>query len=484
MIDICYGYKGKRKLHTVIYDSLKKLPFPVKKIAKDFQLPIQKGDIDYHAERPIGHEITEEEASYIKNDIEIIADALEIQFSQGLDKMTNGSDSLAGFKSVISKKAFDKKFPILSMEMDKEIRRSYRGGFTWLNEKYARETIGEGIVFDVNSLYPSVMYYKDLPYGVPLFFNGEYEHDDHYPLYIQCLTCEFELKEGYIPTIQLKTNKFFKQNEYLKSSKGERVELYVTNVDLELIKEHYILEDVEYTGGYKFRKINGIFNGFIDKWMYVKTHEKGAKKALAKLMLNSLYGKFASNPKVTGKYPYLKEDGSCGFALPKDEEGNVIDEFKDPVYTPMGTFITSWARHITITTAQKCYDRIIYCDTDSIHLVGTEVPEAIKDIIDDDKLGFWAHEGTFKRAKFIRQKTYVEQFTGDYGWLELRKQWKNKQVKLWTMRPDVKCAGMPDRVKNKVSFKNFDIGFTSDGKLLPKQVLGGVVLIDTEFTIK
>ena len=38
MIDICYGYKGKRKLHTVIYDSLKKLPFTIKEVAKAFNL--------------------------------------------------------------------------------------------------------------------------------------------------------------------------------------------------------------------------------------------------------------------------------------------------------------------------------------------------------------------------------------------------------------------------------------------------------------
>jgi hypothetical protein len=83
-IEICYGYtqpksaKGKpQKLHTVIYDSLKKLPFPVKKIAKDFKLSIMKGDIDYHSYRPINHEITSEEYAYINNDIEIIADALK-----------------------------------------------------------------------------------------------------------------------------------------------------------------------------------------------------------------------------------------------------------------------------------------------------------------------------------------------------------------------------------------------------------------------
>ena len=60
-IDICYGFEGKKKIHTAIYDSLKKIPFPVKQIARDFKLPILKGDIDYHKPRPIGYQLDENE---------------------------------------------------------------------------------------------------------------------------------------------------------------------------------------------------------------------------------------------------------------------------------------------------------------------------------------------------------------------------------------------------------------------------------------
>jgi hypothetical protein len=368
MIDICYGYKGKNKLHTRIYDSLKKIPFPVKKIAKDFNLPILKGDIDYHLERPIGWEITPEEESYIKNDIEIIARALDIQFAQGLEKITAGSDSLHQFKSMIGKKGFTKLFPIFTEELDKNIRLAYRGGFTWVNDRIQGQPIGEGIVFDVNSLYPAMMYDKPLPFGEPIHFDGQYEDDRNFPLYIQHVKCSFDLKEGYIPTIQIKKSRF-RDNEYLKTSNGYIVDLYVTNVDWELIQEHYIIEDLEYCSGFKFRQKTGIFKEFIDKWMYVKTTSEGAIKQLAKLILNSCYGKFATNTDVTGKIPYLKEDGSTAYKLPRDEETKeIIKETKDPIYTPMGVFITSWARHTTITTAQKCFDRILYCDTDSIHL--------------------------------------------------------------------------------------------------------------------
>lgn len=480
-IDIYYGRKGKNPIHTRIYDSLKKLPFPVKVVGKAFKLDVQKGDIDYHKFRPIGHVIDEEEYSYIKNDIEIIADALAIQFKQGLTGMTSGGDSLKGFKSFIGgDKGFEKVFPILSLEADANIRLAYRGGFTWLNDRFQEKEVGHGLVFDVNSLYPSIMYDRDLPYGLPIPYKGKYEHDEQFPLYIQHIRCEFQIKDGYIPLIQIKKSKF-QENEYLKSSDGEIVDLYVTNVDWEMIQEHYEVYDVEYCEGWKFRKKSGLFNDFINKWMWVKNNNTGALKALAKLMLNSLYGKFATNPNVTGKIPYLKEDGSCGFKLMEEEQ------YRNPIYTPMGVFITSYARQLTISTAQKCFDRIIYCDTDSIHLVGTDIPEAIADVIDDDRLGYWAHETTFKKGKYIRQKTYC--YVKSMKSEGVDKEGKEKFVpchpdEATTFKFEVKCAGMPDRVKEKVTFENFRRGFSSHGKLTPKHVDGGVVLVDTVFTIK
>ena len=263
MIDICYGYKGRKKIHTAIYDSLKKLPFTIKRIAEAFNLDVLKGDIDYHSERPVGHEITPKEYKYIKNDIEILAKALDIQFKEGLKKMTNGSDSLSGYKDSINKKIFEHYFPVFSLPLNENIRLFYRGGFTWLNEKFANQEIGEGLVFDVNSLYPSVMYNKELPFGLPIYYEGEYEEDKKYPLYMQHIRCGFTLKEDKIPTIQIKKNLSFMPNEYLHNSGGEIVDLYLTNVDLELFKEHYRTHELQLMGGWKFQSKAGLFKKFI-----------------------------------------------------------------------------------------------------------------------------------------------------------------------------------------------------------------------------
>lgn len=155
------------------------------------------------------------------------------------------------------------------------------------------------------------MYEKELPFGEPIFFSGKYENDKVYNLYIQMITCSFEIKKNKIPTIQIKNNKsFFRGNEYLLSSNNEIVCLVLTNIDLKLFLEQYNVYDLEYICGWKFKSIKGIFKNYIDKWITRKNEatlegNKG-QRTLAKLMLNSLYGKFATSLDVQSKIPYMR----------------------------------------------------------------------------------------------------------------------------------------------------------------------------------
>lgn len=154
-----------------------KNPIPGETIVCDFKLPILKGDIDYHKERPIGYQLDENEISYLRNDVKIIARALEIQFGQRLEKMTIGSDALNGYKEIVSKKNFERIFPVFSLEMNEDLRTCYKGGFTWCNPRFQGKVVDRGLVYDVNSLYPAQMYDRLLPYGQPIFFKGTYKEE-------------------------------------------------------------------------------------------------------------------------------------------------------------------------------------------------------------------------------------------------------------------------------------------------------------------
>lgn len=454
-LEICFNKDEDKTEKITIYDSLKILPFSVEAIAKGFNLPISKLEIDYDEKREIGHILTPQEIDYLRNDVEIISRALLTLFNQDLRQMTQGSNALYDYRKIVGKKNFSKWFPIPDYDFD--IRQSYKGGFTYCDPRRQGQDIGEGIVLDVNSLYPSVMYYQPLPYGEGIFFEGKYKPDKLFNLYVQMFTCQFELKENYIPTIQLKNNLSFIPTAYLSSSEDEEITMCLTSVDLELFFEHYHVYNITWHNGWKFKSTTVLFKEYIDKWNAVKIEStlngNKAMRTLAKLMLNALYGKFALNPNVQSKIPYY-DNGIIKYTLGEKETRN-------PIYIPVGTFITAWARHKTITSAQKVYDRFLYADTDSLHLIGTEIPKGLE--VDPVKLGAWKHESTFTRARFIRQKTYIEEIDGELN---------------------ITCAGMPSLCYKHVTWDNFIAGSSFEGKLQFTHVQGGIVLKDIDFTIK
>ena len=153
-IEVLFYLRGKKVKKVTFTDSLKLIPLSVDAIAKSFKLPIQKLKIDYAAHNmlPEGSPIAPEEQEYIKHDVQIVAHAVDYFYSQGLNKMTIGSCALNEYKRIIQKRNFERWFPVPRYHDD--VKQSYRGGFTYLNPKFAGKTVKNGIVLDVNSLYP------------------------------------------------------------------------------------------------------------------------------------------------------------------------------------------------------------------------------------------------------------------------------------------------------------------------------------------
>ena len=147
---------GKRNKKIVFLDSLKIINQSVSQIAKTFNLEESKLSIDYNKPREKGHILTEEEKEYIKNDVIIVAKALNYLYSIDLTKMTAGSNALSDYKNILTISKFNKLFPKLTFECDEDLRAAYKGGFTYVNSAVEGFDVGEGEVLDVNSLYPSV----------------------------------------------------------------------------------------------------------------------------------------------------------------------------------------------------------------------------------------------------------------------------------------------------------------------------------------
>lgn len=168
---VVYFTKRNKKVHKVTFiDSFKIIPFSVDGTAKAFKLPISKLKIDYNVPREIGHILTDEERNYIKNDVLIMSKALKVIFDEGLTKMTRAGNALADYKEIIGKSKFEHCFPTLEKELDANLRKSYKGGFTYLNPIYREKDVENIVNLDVNSLYPYVMYSKSLPFDLPKYF--------------------------------------------------------------------------------------------------------------------------------------------------------------------------------------------------------------------------------------------------------------------------------------------------------------------------
>ena len=462
---------------TEFRDSAKKIRMPVKQIARTFDLFEKKGKIDYHAYRKPGHIITPVERAYIVNDVIIVAKALKKQLDAGMTKLTSSADALAEYKKLAGK-SFNDLFPVLSLTMDGEIRDAYRGGYTHAVKRFRGRQLGPGMTFDVNSLYPSVMYHKLLPYGEPVYREGLPRKSKEYPLFIVSITFTAKLKKDHVPCIQIKNSRFHNDVEYQEQIK-EPVTLACSNVDLELWMDHYDMEILSYNGGWAFQGIHGVFNEYIEKWMDIKAVSKGGTRAMAKSMLNDLYGKFATNPDVTPNLSRLEDD------IVKFMLGD--EEMRNPVYTAMGVFITSYAREITVRAAQANYAVFAYADTDSLHLLTTERPDNLE--IHESKLGAWKHEYDFQSAFFARSKAYAERhYDGGCKKPEHEECWEDDHTECHVHRDggcyEVHISGMPVSVADNITFADFTNNKYFTGNLKQKRVPGGVVLVDSGFTLK
>lgn len=482
------------KTEVEFRDSAKLMPMSLEQVGIAFDTEHRKGTMEYEGIRYAGCPVTKEELEYFMCDLLVLKEGLEKMFDSGNTSLTIGSCALKEYKMMFGKNEFKNMFPnLLSIQFgdtnaEAYIRRSYRGGWCYL--KKGKEGVHHnGSTFDVNSLYPSMMHSKSgnvYPTGKPHFWKGDIPQKalKEDTVYFIRIRCRFKLREGYLPTVQIKGNPRYRPNEWLDTSdiyyKGKYysewidengntetvfAELTMTEPDFKLFREHYHVYDLTILDGCWFYAQTGLFDEYIDKWMEIKmTTTNKAMRTEAKLFLNNLYGKFATGTDSSYQEPVLKSDGVVDFLLHEEEA-------KEPLYIPVGSLVTSYARCFTIRAAQNNYDNFIYADTDSMHILGNEA-KGIQ--IHDKNLLCWKHESEWSTGRFLRQKVYAEFIRKEDG----------KKVKAYW---NIKCAGMPERSKKLFlathPITDFDFGLRVGGKLIPHRIPGGVVLKEEYYTL-
>jgi hypothetical protein len=469
--------KCKKRVEITFLDSSKILTMQVSEMPRAFGLSIEKLEIDYNLSDEQDYTLTDKNIQYLKNDCVIPALALRNFLDRGYTKMTMGANALYDYKKEIGKKTFDYMFPTLDytdkhtgMTVDEYCRESYRGGIVICNPAKQGKTIKGGMSYDINGLYSDRMSNCLMPCLIPKYYEGEYKHDEEYPLWIGRVSMMFSVKEGHIPTIQLKRGSLFGygESEFLEKSivdgHWDKIEMTITSVDWELIQKQYNVYNVEWIDGYKFKGSYKLFTNYVNRWNMEKmtarlTGDKGTEK-LSKMFMNSLTGKFGTKPLRMNKKPVLDENGVVKWLENKEY-------YTGSIYVPISCFITAYSRLKLVEAIQNNLKNFLYSDTDSLKLEG-DMEEHIGLEISKDKLGAWKIEGKIIKAKYLRVKAYIEELA---------------DIETGEIKQKVVCSTMPKKVHSQVTFDNFELGASYTGKLIPVTINGGRVLIDSGFTL-
>lgn len=382
--------------------------------------------------------------------------------------------------SIELEKFKDKYFPNLSEKLDEILRKGYNGGICQVNSLYQYQLQTNVYHIDINSSYPHKAKDCQMPIGLPKIYN-EYIEKTHNTICMYVFVCDYSIKNGYLPIVMSKNrygmSKMSTQDTVINMVKNNNM-LYMYDAEYKLFLKHYHVENLKVLQTYVFQAKENLLFAYNDKYYKLKQTKKGtALYTPAKILLNSVTGKFGQNKYKMEKYKTVA-DFSKGFLQFKQVENSEYNSEKiKGYYLPVVSYITALARVQLITACDEIMEnggKVFYMDTDSIFFsadnvnINTNKYLTINSIvtnilIDKNILGAWDLEhANIQRAMFINPKRYFLDIDGT----ELVK--------------DVKIAGVSKKYTEAVTLENFKLG-NSFKTIHRKKTENGVdLIVDTK----
>lgn len=296
-------------------------------------------------------------------------------------------------------------------------RGSYHGGLNLMaDDGYIRKH-GNGIVLDANSLYPYVMLNCSYPVGTPWQVSRETFGDTvkrarrgevYYFIHVKAA---FTLKPDGVPCVAMSKKdplrwchdrQWMHDSAFIKvdgsrNRKLDVIDLYLTQTDFELFTANYDIQTIEWCECFAFQAKTGVFNEYVNMWYSLKKTCTGGRKRVAKIMLNSLSGSMARRTDYINGIVYFDERGLAAVKYDKITQSN------PKCYVHIGSAITSYSRAIMVNAIRANKERWLYTDTDSLHLLGNDIPDNIRI---SDNIGDFKVEKTFDEIEYYKLKEY------------------------------------------------------------------------------
>jgi hypothetical protein len=279
--------------------------------------------------------------------------------------------------------------------IDEFVRTAYFGGLVALSSNKTFENV---FTYDINSSYPYTMREFGVPYGT--YAQAFHVVPDYPGVYRVLVETPDDLVFPILPK-RIKKGK----SDYIVWAQGV-FETCVTNIELDFaVKNGYkILKVYE---GVIWKEIVYPFGDFVDLCERTRWKHKGTPfELVAKLMQNSVYGKFGSRTERTELFiPKNEQDYLGAFPWGSSEKLWIRDQHIESIQSlpQWAVFITAQAR---LNLLEKIYElgveNVIYCDTDSITTSKTMDPKYLGDAYGKFKL-----EKTWRTFRAIAPKVYV-----------------------------------------------------------------------------
>lgn len=425
--------------YIILHDSLKLLPSSLDKICKDFGLgAASKIDLSDHlkengykdkgdyfervpADEPMLNEYLKFDCTSLHSVIIQLIKISGLTVDEFLCCPTTASMAMKVFKEEFPDDYKDACSSSYKGEygrfIEEVVRQGYYGGRT---EVYVPEMQG-GFHYDVNSLYPYVMKVNEFPIG----YYDVYQEDEAETCY------NFWKRSGQgggfawvkihvpdslnIPPLpyHAKKDKTLKNKLIFPTGNLDGVWAFPEIAMAE--KFGCVIEKVEQVVFYK--KTYPIFKEFVEQFEELKMTSTGAKRSFAKLVQNSLYGKFGmrrdrrtllegSEEEINKLNEQNKEYLQFNHPLLNMDMIQFVDDVEASYIQPhLAGYVTAYARILLYEgLMEKSNGSVSYCDTDSIACQN----EFKKELIDEHEYGKWKLENILEYGIFLQPKLYME----------------------------------------------------------------------------
>ena len=409
--------KSGKKYGTIILRDLAKIfGGGLGKVAKAFNLPTQKGEIDYRLNRLHNYTITKEEKEYCFNDTRIIIDIL-LEMNRREDKDFWNSMSMASYsmRKLIKRGwprktkpylEYRKEYPELGEEETKFLRLGVEGGITYAPDLYQYKLITDKIChIDAHQMHPSSGFLNLFPYGEGEFFIGE-------PPLGRICACRIRISYDDVilhSIIKLIGLPFIEDKE-----------IVVWDFEIPTMYKCYVNLRIEYLDGYAYKmrplRWRRYYNDNYSLRLEAKARGDAFFTLLYKLWNNSSYGKHLEKPHNVVIENTINAEGIIDSILEEKSPEDIKINAKY-TYLPVGSCIPAYSRVNLIETAFKLDPtgkKILYFDTDSIFFLWDKETEKnlYSKVNMNDELGGWAIEEFIDRAQFTAPKRYKTETDG------------------------------------------------------------------------